>query len=299
MINSIGPVWEGNQVWLILGGGAAFAAWPYLYVVSFSGLYIPVFIVLFSLILRPVGFKFRSKIDNPTWKTIWDSALFIGSFIPALVLGIGVGNFLLGGFPFHFDADLRMVYTGSFWQLFNIGGLTWGLAFVALFIRHGGYFLTLKTEGTLQKKAQDIAYVANILFIVFLVLGVFLTLHKGSTLYSNLVDYNAPSNPTLKNPIALAHAGWLTNISVNGLQGLWILYALPLLLAASALLLMISKNKVVAFIGSSVNILGLIGTFGWATFPFMLPSSSMPHHSLLIWDSSSSRLTLFLSLIHI
>ncbi len=96
VINTIGPIWEGNQVWLIVGGGAIFAAWPPLYAVSFSGFYLAMFIILASLILRPVGFKFRSKRDSDTWRAAWDCALFIGGFVPALIFGVAMGNVLAG-----------------------------------------------------------------------------------------------------------------------------------------------------------------------------------------------------------
>src|SRR5580692_3013228 len=105
-INSVGPVWEGNQVWFILGGGAIFAAWPALYAASFSGFYLAMFLVLAALILRPAGFKFRSKLPNTTWRGFWDWALFVGGVVPSLVFGVAFGNLFLG-VPFSFDSDLR------------------------------------------------------------------------------------------------------------------------------------------------------------------------------------------------
>ena len=118
LINSVGPVWEGNQVWFILGGGAAFAAWPPLYAISFSGFYLAMLLVLLALILRPVAIKFRSKIDDDTWRTVCDIALFISGIVPALIFGVAFGNLLLG-VPFHLDDELRAHYTGSFFGLLN------------------------------------------------------------------------------------------------------------------------------------------------------------------------------------
>ena len=112
VINSIGPTWEGNQVWLILGGGAIFAAWPPLYAVSFSGFYLAMFAILFALILRPVGFKYRSKRDDATWRNVWDWALFVGGAVPSLIFGVAVGN-VLQGVAFHFNNDLRIFYDGT------------------------------------------------------------------------------------------------------------------------------------------------------------------------------------------
>ena len=107
-INTVGPVWEGNQVWFILGGGAIFAAWPPLYAVSFSGFYLAMFVILAALILRPVGFKYRSKRDSATWRNAWDWALFVGGAVPALIFGVAMGN-VLQGVPFHFNAEARRV----------------------------------------------------------------------------------------------------------------------------------------------------------------------------------------------
>src|ERR1700712_4078601 len=126
VINSIGPVWEGNQVWFILGGGAIFAAWPALYAASFSGFYLAMFLVLATLILRPVGFKFRSKVDDPRWRAFWDWALFAGGIVPALVFGVAFGN-LFEGVPFSFDGDMRLHNDITLFSLLNPFGLLVGL----------------------------------------------------------------------------------------------------------------------------------------------------------------------------
>src|SRR4029077_5952705 len=131
LINSVGPVWEGNQVWFILGGGAAFAAWPPLYAASFSRFYLAMFVVLLALILRPVAFKFRGKLENAAWRTTWDWALFIGGLVPALIFGVALGN-VLQGVPFHLDDDLRAFYTGGFFDLLNPFALLCGLVSVLM-----------------------------------------------------------------------------------------------------------------------------------------------------------------------
>lgn len=143
LINSIGPTWEGNQVWFILGGGAIFAAWPTLYALSFSGFYMAMLVVLLALILRPVGFKYRSKLDNPTWRAFWDWALFIGGFVPALIFGVAVGN-VIQGVPFYFDESLRVFYTGSFFELLNPFALGCGLLSVLMLAMHGVFFYSSK-----------------------------------------------------------------------------------------------------------------------------------------------------------
>ncbi|MGH7225237.1 MAG: cytochrome d ubiquinol oxidase subunit II, partial [Gemmataceae bacterium] len=130
-INMVGPVWEGNQVWIILGGGAIFAAWPPLYAVAFSGFYLAMFLVLCALILRPVAFKFRSKVANPTWRSIWDWALFIGGLVPSLIFGVAFGN-VIQGVPFRFDDTLRMTYEGTLVGLLNPFALLCGLVSVSM-----------------------------------------------------------------------------------------------------------------------------------------------------------------------
>ncbi len=159
VINTVGPVWEGNQVWLILGAGAIFAAFPPLYGVSFSGFYLAMLLLLCSLILRPVGFKFRSKLPGPGWRNTWDTALFLGGLVPALVFGVAFGN-VLRGVPFRFDDMLRMTYTGTLWGLFNPFALLCGLVSVAMIVMHGAAYLGCKTEGVVRERARRAAATA-------------------------------------------------------------------------------------------------------------------------------------------
>ena len=129
MINSIAPHWDGNQVWLITAGGALFAAWPMVYAAAFSGFYVAMILVLASLFFRPVGFDYRSKIEETRWRNMWDWGIFIGSFVPPLVIGVAFGN-LLQGVPFNVDEYLRLYYTGNFFQLLNPFGLLAGVVSV-------------------------------------------------------------------------------------------------------------------------------------------------------------------------
>jgi len=156
-INTVGPVWEGNQVWFILGGGAIFAAWPPLYAVSFSGFYLAMFVVLAALIVRPVAFKFRSKRDDVRWRTSWDWALFASGAIPALLFGVAVGN-VIQGVPFHFTDDLHTIYEGAWYAKF-IGlldpfSLLAGIVSLSMLVMHGGAWLTLKAEGKVRDPAS-------------------------------------------------------------------------------------------------------------------------------------------------
>ena len=154
MLNSVGPTWEGNQVWFITAGGATFAAWPLVYAAAFSGFYVALILVLFALFFRPVGFDYRSKVADPRWRSAWDWGLFVGGFVPALVFGVAFGNLLLG-VPFHFDGDhARRSTPGSFFGLLNPFALLAGVVSVAMLTMHGALYLQLRTEGAVQARAR-------------------------------------------------------------------------------------------------------------------------------------------------
>ena len=291
LINSIAPTWEGNQVWFILGGGAIFAAWPMLYGLVFSGFYFAMLLVLLALILRPVGFKYRSKINNSTWRAGWDWALFLGGFIPALLFGVAIGN-VLQGVPFHFDANLRAFYTGSFIDLVNPFGLLCGLISVAILAMHGAFFLNVKTEGLLQQRAMVVSRICALLMIVlFLCGGAWLyTAMEGYDLVS-AIGHDGPSNPLYKSVIRHTSA-WFSNYQQFPLTTL-----APIIgIAAALLAIILVKHAKPAFVCSSISIMGIVATFGVSMFPFILPSSTHPEQSLMVWDSSSSQLTLFIML---
>jgi cytochrome d ubiquinol oxidase subunit II len=288
LINTIGPTWEGNQVWFILGGGAIFAAWPALYGLSFSGFYLAMLVVLLALILRPVGFKYRSKLTHKSWRQFWDIALFIGGFVAALIFGVAMGN-VLQGVPFHFDTTLRAFYTGSFFALLNPYALLCGLLSVSMLTMHGANFIVLKTSGVLQTRAKYTARLASALSISLFLLGglALLNFIPGYALSAEVL-HNGPSNP-LHKTVILQVGAWLRNY-----QTYPILLAVPALgfIGAVWSFIFAGRFRLVNFIASSLSILGIIGSVGVSMFPFILPSSSQPNHSLLVWDSSSSELTL-------
>jgi len=159
LINAIGPTWDGNQVWLVLGAGAIFAAWPAIYATAFSGMYVAMLVVLFALFLRPVGFDYRSKIESPIWRTTWDYALFLGGMVPTVVIGVAYGNFLQG-VPFHFDETFRSFYTGGFIDLLNPFALLAGFVSLSMLVMHGATFLLIKTEGVIQFRALKASRIA-------------------------------------------------------------------------------------------------------------------------------------------
>jgi cytochrome d ubiquinol oxidase subunit II len=293
IINSIGPTWEGNQVWFVLGGGAIFAAWPTLYGTTFSGFYLAMLVVLLALILRPVAFKYRSKMPDTRWRTSWDVALFIGSTVPAIIFGVAVGN-AIEGVPFHFDDNMRVFYTGSFIGLLNPFALIAGLLSLSMLVMHGGNFLAVKLEGELQKRSRQMVFYASIITIIlFAIAGILIAFYVQGYLLSSVVLHDGPSNPLYKS-VALQRGGWLQNY----IDYPWTILS-PIFGFLGALLSwrfskVCSKT---AFICSGVSIIGIISTVGFSMFPFILPSSSHPAHGLLVWDSSSSQLTLFIMLI--
>lgn len=292
LINSIGPTWEGNQVWFILGGGAIFAAWPALYALSFSGFYLAMLVVLLALILRPVGFKYRSKLENPLWRSVWDWALFTGGFVPALIFGVALGN-VLQGVPFYFDESLRVFYTGTFLQLLNPYALGCGILSVLMLAMHGAFFIQVKTEGVLQERARVSArWCALLVAILFAALGVWTYLGINGYALTSVVPHDGPSNPLYKQA-AIQSGAWFSNYYNYPITML-----VPILsLVAAILAMVLAKKHVLAFILSGLSISTLIATVGVSMFPFILPSSSHPQNSLIVWDSSSSHLTLFIMLV--
>ncbi len=293
-INSIGATWEGNQVWLILGGGAIFAAWPPLYAVSFSGFYLAMFAILLALILRPVAFKYRSKRNGAGWKAGWDWALFVGGFVPSLIFGVAVGN-VLQGVPFRFDGDMRIFYEGSFFALLNPYALLCGLLSVAMLVMHGAAWLLVKTDGVVAERARRFGMVAALVVIVLFALGgLFLWIGIDGYRIASAIDVEGPSNPLLKT-VEHSAGAWLANYGSH--PWMMIAPALGFLGAAAALLAMLGRREVTVLLFSKLAIFGIISTVGLSMFPFILPSSLDPRSSLTVWDASSSHLTLFIMLV--
>jgi cytochrome d ubiquinol oxidase subunit II len=295
VINTVGPVWEGNQVWLVLGGGAIFAAWPPLYAVSFSGFYLAMFVILFALILRPVGFKYRGKLQSQAWRDNWDRALFVGGFVPALIMGVAVGNVLLG-VPFHFDDSQRVFYTGSFFGLLTPFALLAGLLSVAMLVAHGASMLVLKTDGPVAERSARLGSIAALIsFVLFAAGGAWVALGLPGYAITSQVVTDGASNPLLKSVAITAAGGWLHNYST--MPATLLAPATGLLGALAAAVLLRKRRGGLAFIASGASIAGIILTVGFAAFPFLLPSSSQPGSSLVAWDASSSHLTLWIMLL--
>lgn len=295
VINAVGPVWEGNQVWLIVAGGAIFAAWPPLYAVSFSGFYLAMFAILAALILRPVGFKYRSKRDSERWRKGWDLALFIGGFVPTLIFGVAMGN-VLQGVPFRFGSDLRIFYDGTtLFELLNPFGLLAGLLSIAMIVMHGASWLVLKTDGDVSVRARRYGAVAALVTIALFALGgLWMWAGIDGFRLTSAVVTDGPSNPLAKT-VEQGPGIWFENYALKP----WTMTA-PALGFAGALLALLFlglRREVLTLLSSGLSIVGIIATVGLAMFPFILPSSIDPNSSLMVWDASSSHLTLFIMLV--
>ncbi|OGT57595.1 MAG: cytochrome d ubiquinol oxidase subunit II [Gammaproteobacteria bacterium RIFCSPHIGHO2_12_FULL_42_10] len=291
VLNTIGPIWEGNQVWIILGAGAVFAAFPIVYAVAFSGAYFAVLLLLLTMgIMRPVSFKYRSKLPNLFWRRFWDSVIFIGGFVPAILFGVLVGNILVG-LPFSFDQNLRLTYSGHFIDLLNPFALWCGLTSLMMFVMHGGLFLAIKTDDLIRERAIRWSRLAAIGVVLFFIGGGIWT-HLCVTGYQVIgnIDPNGFSNPLNKTATQTVGA-WLNNYKLYPF--LKYVPILGIIGALGACFTANFYNSRFAFLCSSASLVGIIGTVGVSMFPFILPSSLNPSMSLLIWDASSSKLTLF------
>lgn len=294
VINSVAATWEGNQVWLIVGGAAIFAAWPFVYAASFSGFYLAMFLVLVALILRPVSFKYRGKKSDPKWRRNWDWALFTGSFVPALVFGVAVGN-VLSGAAFRLDSDLRLTYEGgtflSLLKLFTPFTLLCGLLSVTMLTMQGAAWLGLKLEkGEVNDRATRWGSFAALATLLLFALG-YVFVRFGGLGYQVVGDVlpSGVSNPTRAEVIPAA-GGWLINFSKH--PWMWTGPVLGFAGAVAAFIALRTRLGFLAFLASSLSIFGIISTVGLSMFPIILPSAIDSRSSLLVWTSSSSHMTL-------
>ncbi|GAB4389760.1 MAG: cytochrome d ubiquinol oxidase subunit II [Thermodesulfovibrionales bacterium] len=257
VINTIGPVWDGNEVWLITAGGATFAAFPTTYALMFSYLYTPLLLILFALIVRGVSLEFRGKSDSAAWKGAWDLAIFLASLIPALLFGVAFGN-IFQGLPMD-----EAGYHGSLFTLLNPYGLLTGVFFVLLFVVHGASWISMKAGGDLGDRAARLA--GALWFALLAVAVAFLAFTWLATdLYANYIG-----TPALFVLPALAVAGLLGIKSFNA-----------------------SGRRLAAFFSSCLTILMVTFTGVAGLYPNLIPSSIDPAYSLTLFNSSSSVYTL-------
>jgi cytochrome bd ubiquinol oxidase subunit II len=256
MINTIGPHWDGNEVWLLTAGGATFAAFPNWYATMFSGFYTALFLLLFTLIIRGVAFEFRSKDLNTKWRKLWDGCIFVGSLVPPLLLGVAFAN-LLHGVPI----DATMTYVGSFWTLLNPFALVIGLMAVALCTVHGAIFLSMKTDGALRAASEKAAWISWPIAVVLVIIAVI-----GTYLSTDIV----------------------VKLGVN--PG-----AVPLTGAGAALVAGYFIRKRLmgwAFLMTGISIAFAVVTAFMILYPNVMISSIDPAYNLTVYNASSSPYTL-------
>jgi cytochrome d ubiquinol oxidase subunit II len=293
LLSSVESVWEGNQVWFVLGGGSAFAAWPLLYATSFSGLYLAMFLVLLALILRPVGFTFRDKLTDRRWRTAWDTALTLGGALPSLLFGVAFANLFLG-VPFHFDSLQRPIVGGSLFSLLHPFALLGGIISLSMLVLHGNAYAALKVGEPMAARARRVGRVASSVYLAaFLAAGFWIYSALGGYQLTSAVNHAAPSDPMHKT-VAIIAGAWLNNY--RAWPWMWAAPTVAVLGALGAHLLLRAQRNGAAFMASVLVQAGTILTGGFALFPFLLPSSTFPSQSLTVWDASSSAKTLFIML---
>lgn len=256
IINTIGPHWDGNEVWLLTAGGATFAAFPQWYATMFSGFYLALFLMLVGLIVRVVGFEFRSKVTNPKWRSLWDWAIFTGSFLPALLIGVAFSN-LAAGTPI----DAKMMFTGDLLTLLNPYGLLGGLTAVSVFLLHGAIFLSLKTSDEMQESARA---AARTLWLPAVIISLLLAV--ATFFYTDFIQHLG------LNPGAVPLGALVTLLLVR--------------------LFLERKMEGWAFVMTGLQLVLTQSTFFMILFPRVMISSTDPKFSLTIYNASSSPYTL-------
>lgn len=293
LLATVEPVWEGNQVWLILGAGAAFAAWPLLYAAAFSGMYFAILLVLLAFILRPVGFGFRDKLAAPRWRTTWDCALTVSGVLPPLLFGVAFGN-LFVGLPFRYDDTLRMHYEGGLVDLLQPFPLLVGALSLCLLLMHGASWAAVKADPRIAARAgRALRVLAPLYVALYALAGLWLARGLGGYAIAGAPNVGGPSNPLLKQVVP--SASWFAAAPLA--QSACVAAGLALLAALLLPWLDARARHRTAFAASCVAVAATILSAGFVLFPFLLPSALDPRSSLTVWDASSSRKTLGLMLL--
>jgi cytochrome bd ubiquinol oxidase subunit II len=257
--NSIAPFWDGNEVWLLTGGGAIFAAFPHVYATVFSGFYLALMLVLFSLIFRAISIEFRNKVDVPEWTRIWDYGFAFGSILPTFLFGVALGN-IMRGIPM----DSNYNFTGTFFSLLNPYALLIGAVGFFMLITHGGLYLILKTDGELTDKVRSRVKKSYFLYLLHFFISGFVTITSQQHLLKNYKEY----------PV------------------LWLVPIINLALIAAIGIFHFKGEAKKAFVSSSLSIAGMFGLIASGLFPYIVPALGIPDSGLTITNASSSELTL-------
>lgn len=264
MLNAIGPVWDGNEVWLVTGGGALFAAFPEVYATVFSGFYVAFMLFLFALIFRAVAIEFRGKQPSRRWRQVWDVSFSLSSILGSVLVGVALGN-IARGIPL----DAQREFAGNFWGLLNPYALIVGVTTLALFTMHGAIYVVMKTEGFLQKRAREWARYSVIFFVICYVVTTMVTLMYVPHMVA----------PFKKHPVFLS------------------VPLLTLLAIANIPRELYHGSELRAFLSSCASIVGLLTLFGLGMFPSLVYSNPHPQFSLTVYNAASSPKTLKIMLI--
>ncbi len=267
MLNTIGPVWDGNEVWLVTAGGALFAAFPEMYATAFSGFYLAFMLLLLALIFRAVAIEFRSKRASPAWRSTWDFLFFASSLVSALLVGVALGN-LAWGIPLT-PLNGKLEFMGSFWSLLHPYALLVGVNGLALFLMHGSLYVVVKTEGELQEQARGWAQNATIFFIITYVMTTMVTL-----LYVDRMTAVFKERPYL-----------------------FVIPLLNLLAIANVPRTLYYRKDREGFLSSAAALVLLMALFGVGSYPYLIYSSDAPQYSLTIENAASTQTTLWIMLI--
>jgi cytochrome bd ubiquinol oxidase subunit II len=289
LLKSIGPTWEGNQVWLVTAAAALFAAWPLMYAAAFSSFYLAFLLVLLALILRPPGIDYRNKLSKPLWRTSWDICLFISGFVPCLLFGVALGN-LLRGLPFFYDQNLMPHPTGTFFNLLDPYALVCGFVSLSLLLLQACLFIQCKTLARLRDRALHTAYLAGGVFIItFILAWVGALFYIDGYAVVSMGDPNQALIPTAKEVIK-GPGLWFRHYQQDALG--YIGPFLSMLSVGIALILASLQRPKTALVCNSVAMASVLLTLGFTLYPFVMPSMSVPNHSLTLWDACASRLSL-------
>jgi cytochrome d ubiquinol oxidase subunit II len=291
LLNTMAPHWDGNQVWFITGAAGLFAAWPPVYAAAFSTFYYVLLATLFALLLRPGSFEYRSKIQDPRWRRIWDWLLFVGSAFPALIFGAAFGNLLLG-VRFTIAADMRPTPTGSLIGHLHPFALLCGVVGLSMLVTHGALYYGLRTEGELRQRADKAAKLFAVLLIVtFVIAGLWLAWGIPGYHITSIPSVNTELSPFEKT-VEVTQGAWLSNYFNHP----WTVIA-PIagIIGALGVILFAGKGEGrAAFAYNCLSIVGVIFSAGISLFPFIMPNRTNPNLSLTIWDATSSHMTLSL-----
>lgn len=285
-LNIIGPHWDGNQVWFILGGGAIFAAFPTLYATSFSVFYVVMILLLFSMIIRPVAFEYRSKVDSKKWRESWDWLFLFSGALPMIVYGAAFGN-VMEGVGYHYS------WTGQYYQdesflsyLLNPFAVMCGVMSLALSMYQGGTMLMLRGEEPIYSRARGFALAGGVLASVIFVVGGVWVSHMNGYAFTSAVDPNMAPTPLSGPTVAVQAGAWMNNYHTYKL--LWALPVLGVLGMLGGAAMVALRQPAIAWWLGAVAWIGVIFTTGASMFPFLMPSSTAPNESLTVWNATGS-----------